>query len=407
MNQFVSRLILVKFINMKKVNLFFLIFSTLFVLESCGNIEDLNLTDQINDEESTHLSQYINQNEAQEIANIVLKHNATKAEDPLIEYVLNSGTHTRSYEALPDTLAYIINYPDNKGFVIVSGDRRVYPVLGFSYEGNFNTTNEIAETNFIDNIENYLIQADEETLFDINDGYFDSCYELPPKVQISLSQGDPWDKYVIKDHPGCPVGCVAVATGLVMSHCKFILDYNGITYYLQPMIQAIKNGSTTNTNNPSQTQDLKPTNPPKYTYTQAVDYMARILYQIGLDVNMTYSIGSSSANSVNAYNLCRSLGYEIPSGYATYNIEDITEYLKDGHIIYLKGTNINNNNGHAWVVDGCNYCVDSKDETKILDSYLHCDWGWGGTGNGYFSGSVFNVNNRSYKPMNYFAVKIE
>lgn len=44
-------------------------------------------------------------------------------------------------------------------------------------------------------------------------------------------------------------------------------------------------------------------------------------------------------------------------------------------------------------------------ETKKIESFLHCDWGWGGSGIGYFSGSVFEVSSHKYQPQNYFAVK--
>lgn len=40
-------------------------------------------------------------------------------------------------------------------------------------------------------------------------------------------------------------------------------------------------------------------------------------------------------------------------------------------------------------------------------TYIHCNWGWGGNGNGYYKGDIFEVGDRTYKPLQFFAVKRE
>ena len=42
--------------------------------------------------------------------------------------------------------------------------------------------------------------------------------------------------------------------------------------------------------------------------------------------------------------------------------------------------------GHAWVVDG--YIDEVKN--NVHSYYLHCNWGWGGTSNGYYLSDTFN-----------------
>lgn len=135
--------------------------------------------------------------------------------------------------------------------------------------------------------------------------------------------------------------------------------------------------------------------------------MAKLLYLIGKDVDMCYYPYGSSALSKAAYTLCKNLNYAIPSGYAEFDIKKISQYLKDGHIIYLSGGEITLKKGHAWVSDACYFCVDINDSTQILDTYIHCDWGWGGYCNGYYSGSVFEVDSYKFAPGLYFAVKRE
>lgn len=137
---------------------------------------------------------------------------------------------TRGSANLSDTLAYVVNYPKNGGFVIVASSNRVYPVLAFSDDGNFSFENEISKTNFIENIGAYLEEADEEASYVVSENDFDGCYVVAPTVKTSLSQRSPWNKFVIEEHPGCPVGCVAVAAAQVMSHSKRTLSYHGVSY---------------------------------------------------------------------------------------------------------------------------------------------------------------------------------
>lgn len=63
-------------------------------------------------------------------------------------------SHSTRSNSISDTLAYIINYPEDKGFVIVAADRKVYPILAYSDEGFFTLENEISKDCFIDGIEN-------------------------------------------------------------------------------------------------------------------------------------------------------------------------------------------------------------------------------------------------------------
>ncbi len=387
-----------------------LLLTIVFLLSGCSNeMSDLSLLDGNTISKPINNDSHINKKDAIAIANSVLHKKETRSEIPnfpIFEYVI-SEVQTRGTSAA-DTLAYILNYPNNEGFVIVSTDRRVYPVLGFANKGNFSFKNDNAKTNFIDNIENYIAHTTSNTLYNVKDNDFDGCYTVDPMVQISLSQKSPWDKYVIQEHPNCPVGCVAIATALVMSHSKYQINYHNSTFHLKSIITAISNGpNSTNQNTQNRIIGGYPPNQPTYTYEEAVDSMAKILYWIGKDVNMRYAPGGSGAVSADAYQLCKSLNFLIPSGYAAFDIKKITQYLKDNHIVYLRGSDINGNGGHAWVSDACYFCVDTNDNTQILETYIHCDWGWGGSCNGYYSGSVFEASAYKFKPGNYFAIKRE
>lgn len=133
--------------------------------------------------------------------------------------------------------------------------------------------------------------------------------------------------------------------------------------------------------------------------------MAKLLYWIGKDLKIRYTTNGSWAYSEDAYSLCQELRpMGIPSGYATFNIEDVIEYLKSNNIIYMRGDDKNGHGGHAWVSDGYSYCLD-KDNGNMINPYIHCDWGWDGKGNGYFTANAFKVENCNFNPTRYFALK--
>lgn len=361
-----------------------------------------------NADASTHT---ISQEQAIEIADLVLDKPASRSTDssiPEVQYVV-SDKASRSSQTSADTLAYVINYPDNAGFVIVSADNRVYPVLGFSDTGYFSFENEIATANFISRIEPYIEQADDSNSFQVDSSDFSGCVIVMPQIKFSLGQRSPWDKYVIESNPNCPVGCVAVATALVMSHTCDELLYHGVNYPMASIKSAIDLGQSGTQSNSIQNSHRKigldPPQLPVYTYEQAVDSMAKILYWIGKDLNMKYTDSVSTAYSYHAYTLCESLGFSIPLGYQNFDINEVVKYLKDDHIIYIHGRAINPGVGHAWISDGCRFCVDREDNS-IINAYIHCDWGWDGLSNGYYIGDVFETVYGGFIPTKYFAAKI-
>ncbi|MCM1320208.1 MAG: C10 family peptidase [Muribaculaceae bacterium] len=386
----------------------------LFTITLCccsDSVDDLvTISENQSAKSSTSLSSpIVNDQDAIEIANKVLKKVPTRGfsvSSPSLDYVVNDNP-TRSNA--PDTLAYIVNYPNDGGFVIVATDRRIYPILAFSEVGNFNFDNEIAKANFIDNIGTYMEENLSNSSYDVSEDDFDGCFVVYPMVEISMGQNSPWNKYVIEDHPNCPVGCVAVATALVMSHSKYQIRYHNTTVYLKSIIDAIKKGPNSSTENAPKriigghSTELQPT----YTYEEAVDLMATLLYDIGKDLNMQYNPKGSSAYSSDAYKLCRSLNFNIPTEYNKFDINEISWYLKNNHIVYLSGYDINGKGGHAWVSDACYFCVDSDDPTQITETYIRCDWGWNGYCNGYYSGSVFEAASYNFQPNYYFAIKRE
>jgi hypothetical protein len=178
-----------------------------------------------------------------------------------------------------DTLLYIVNYQDNKGWLVISGDKRTTNVLAYGDIGDFNLnainpgvgiwTEDLAgqiyalkhrETiasdtlleNFIlwqkiDEYMRYLQSQSQPQLRAViaNTGYWE-CYDIVPESFTTTTEGpllttkwgqdEPWADCVPynKDYTGkCPTGCEAVAGAQMLYYllsCQFW--NNGIYSYL-------------------------------------------------------------------------------------------------------------------------------------------------------------------------------
>lgn len=361
------------------------------------------------------------------VANAVLQKNQSRsAAMPEFAYVLNK-LQSRSL-SLPDTLACVVNYPNDGGFVIVANDPRVESVLAYSDTGNFSFDNEIAKVNFIDKIGAYIEQAvanpapqQAAAASSSSNEYL----EVEPFSKMLLGQWDPWNKYVVKHHPGWPVGCVAVAAATVMTYSRKHLKYKDSTIMLDCLASTLERGDirlarfdlwVKNTSKISLPPGVTlPDSLPHriYVYDEAVDRMAKFLDQISTDLNMDYRPKDLNGNDnkgsyssiYRAHTLCSSLGFTIPGGVQDFKYYKIAKYLRDNHIVFIDGTS--SHGGHAWVIDGCKCKIQNNLIWVDSEAYLHCDWGWAGQCNGYFSGRVFDTIYGNWKVSSFFAVKRE
>lgn len=338
----------------------------------------------------------------------------TRAGTPsfMVDYVLSDNKNvTRSCPIGNDTLAYVLNIVKNGGFMVVATDNRVFPILAYSEKGNLTyekSDDDIVYANFISRLKGYMESIQEtDSAVIVPENYLDGCQVVSPKLATTWNQRTPYDKYVIQEHPGCPVGCVAVATGQVMTCCKSLLsNYHGTKFYLKSMNDAFKESVDNSSNSTRIIGGYFPT----YTYEEAADYAAKLLYFIGKDVDMIYATGGSGAFSFLAYDLLDSLGFNLKENYlTTYSDTAIARSVYNGYVIYMRGADTGGAGGHAWIIDGCSFCWSTPYPVKlgIQNVLLHCNWGWNGKSDGYFSGEVFRVSGYAFSNMEYFSVRKE
>jgi len=317
---------------------------------------------------------------------------------------LNSITlslvYTKTIEGEP--VYYIFNVGENNGFVIVSAEDDVYPILGYSFEGSYTDEPEFEPENFnnwMDNCSDQIVFARENSLIAdekikstwnnllFSHQVFDNFDDVDPLLSTLWNQGTYYNQLCPTDPngPGGYVwaGCVATAMGMVMKYHNHPDQGTGShSYYAAGYGTQSANFGTTTYDWASMPNQINSNNLP----------IATLLYHLGVSVNMQYSPNGSGAYSSDARDaMVDYFGYSpnaqlLPKN--SFPIETFIYKLKNelnlNRPVYYSGSG--SGGGHAFVCDGYQG-----------DDYFHFNWGWSGYGNGYFylnnlnpGGSQFN-----------------
>lgn len=382
---------------MKKI----LFFSFILFCVSCTN-ESFEMSNSCQQNEMLIKSEkfHINESEAIDIANRFFRNTTrSKSLDFKVECVKNKKVEsTRSNVYSHDTLAYILNRGDNDGFIIISSDNRIFPILAFSESGTFKYKedyNDVVYANFISRLDERLRSVENsDSIVQVPEGFPVGCMKSYPKVSYTWTQTSPFNNCVVKDHPNCLAGCVAIAMAQAMVHCKDTLVYKkqesgepvDKTYNLKMIREALAD------------PDSIPV-----TYDSAMDEAAELVYQIGHDVKMNYGTTLSGTDYKLMTPLFKGLEFivrEPDFTEYTENSRDIANSLLNDDIICVvgKGGPSGDRNNHAWIIDGCEFCwaENRPPYHNVTNLFLHCNWGWGGDCNGYYSGYYFMTDVEIY-----------
>ena len=104
----------------------------------------------------------------------------------------------------------------------------------------------------------------------------------------------------------------------------------------------------------------------------------------------------SNCNNFQLVGFLNRLGFNNVSDNMIYNENSVIAMLSNDKPIFAYGLRNDNGNqvGHAWVVDGCKiyYLLIGKNDSIIRNDYsfLHCNFGWEGVCDGYYSKFVIN-----------------
>ncbi len=290
------------------------------------------------------------------------------------------------------------------GFVIVSGDDSVLPVLGYSFSGeysdidkppqfedwikfyvnqiDFAIKNKIQASAKISSLWKHLLTHDINELID-----YSGKREIEPLLTTTWNQGRYYNEMCPEDPDGpgnhAYAGCVATAMGQVMNYFRFPLQGTGsYSYYCPPYDTLSANFGNTTYKWDEMALSLAGSN-------LAV---AELLFHLGVSVDMVYGPnGSGMYNHKAAFSLRTYFKYSPETQYV---YRDSTTMDWDSLIIthldrkipmYYAGWSVPNINGHAFVCDGYQE-----------GNYYHFNWGWGGSSDGYFYTDALNPGGSNF-----------
>ncbi len=264
-----------------------------------------------------------------------------------------------------DNYLYIVNYKDG-GFIIISGDKKTFPILGFSDKGQIDTSELNENFRFwLDNAHEMVeanSQKDDSKIFwfgrvdpippnpddDDNNGNGNNyTVTVGPLIKTTWGQGCGYNTYC---PPGyycqhAPTGCVATALAQIMKYYNYPPEYDW---------NAMMNDAPT-------------------TET------ARLMSDIGIHIGMHYNPDASEMrynevkNNV-PYQLTHYFQYSsaIFKSYRNTDYTLIKNNINAHRPVFIIGVK-HNEGGHAWVIDGY------KETTTGGTTYLlfHMNWGWG------------------------------
>lgn len=320
-----------------------------------------------------------------------------------------------------EVLFHVINY--DRGFVIVSADKRTVPVLAYSEVGSFDldsAPNGVKDwisfakdqvkkiklsgkksSKVIDKIwTRYL----ENGSFMSNARVASGCppneyFSRGPLIATHWNQGAGYN-YYCPDRSMCAcgkatVGCAAVAVGQIMSFWRFPNQGRHESFNWNTMLNddQVSNSCT--------------------IFNEGDRLVARLLNDIGEWANSHYYNNPANCNtytwSDNLDEAFQGAGYSNGGQLINFydNLESLRGLLRSGYPFILVGTTCDTclGDAHMWVCDGYESAMyyeeeDSGGKAPICNGYgyelFHVNWGYSGSYDGWFSAHNFTNQNGTY-----------
>ena len=284
---------------------------------------------------------------------------------------------------------YVFNTSDGSAFVIIAGDDRAEAVLavgdGSLDMGDLPCGLRWMLGSYKEQLE--WLHANPDAVVERAVPYNDVT--IVPLLTCTWGQSEPYyNECPIYKGERCVTGCVATAMAQVMFYWRFPQRAPSLSGY-QTRTHRF-NVPSLPSRRMEWDQMLNNYVAMPYNYAQS-DAVAALMRYCGQSVRMDYSPDGSGAYVNQQLSGMKAFGYnpgaqELAKGNYTYEEWDdlLQEELLAGRPILYSG-NDPAAGGHAFVVDG------------YYDGKYHVNWGWNGTGNGYFALGAFVVRNYSFQ----------
>ena len=295
------------------------------------------------------------------------------------------GRRAKGQKATTGCDYYIFNTEENGGFVIVSGDDRTIPILGYADNGNVQEGSMPEGLKVL--LEDYSEQIegleDNDTPVQHVRRKAQARKEIAPLIATKWSQSAPYNnKCPLINDEKTVTGCVATAMAQVMYYYKYpegecttIPGYTTRTAKLE-----LSEIPRTSFNWGAMTATYSSTDT-----GEAADAVAELMQYCGWALQMNYGVGLSSAYLVSVPEALKTyFSYDDGIYHANRNcytypewVELIYSELAQRRPVMMGGQSTTG--GHAFVCDGYD-----------ADDYFHINWGWNGGGDGYFRLAVLD-----------------
>lgn len=271
----------------------------------------------------------------------------------------------------------VLNDSASNSFVIVSECESLPDILGYSDCGLFDINNVPPQLKALleeyERLSQHIARFSRQRKISARKSQLlkESSKTL---TTASYNQKEPYNKYCPTD---CYTGCVATALSIVMKHYEWPSQGRGSHSYEWDG-QTLGFDFTTvfdwdNMLNSYEEDEYS---------TEQGDAVALLSYACGVAVNMEYGTSASSASSREAQRaLVKYFKYSpecVLLDRQRSNCSDeewlavIKEEIDGDRPVIYRGSSSDKKNNHMFVIDG------------YSDNYVHVNWGWGGSYNGFF-----------------------
>ncbi len=338
----------------------------------------------------------VTKEQASQVANKYLSATSLKANRSV------ANSFNKSYNGI--TTYYVFNYTGG-GFVVVSADDAATPILAQSDEGFIeeNITNPEMRYWF----ENYskeiaqIVEAkldNTESLAEwnniLNNKIKSPSADVGPLLTTTWDQGSYYNFYcpAFIDGPlgKAYTGCVATAMSQIINYHQFPASGVGSHTYVHPLGTLTADYSATNYDFASMGTTAN---------SMSFNAIATLMFHAGVSVNMGYGTpeGSAAYSGDVPYALTNYFNYDNKTIAMAYmSNHTATEWkailmseLDASRPVYYSGSDPVAG-GHAWVCDGY----------RSSDGRFHMNWGWSGSGNGYYAIGALSSGNGNFNSGN-------
>ena len=358
-------------------------------------------------------AQSISIDEGKTVANNIIAERFTGIASNTNDYKIASS-YIETYDGID---AFYVYNLEPSGFVIVSANKSVEPVLAFSHESSCDAIGrhpgvEAVLKSYSEQI-SYAVKSDMAATRHTAaewEHYLKTNFQpravrsAAPLLITKWDQGRYFNSQCPEDSNGTDghvvVGCVATAIAQVFNYFRYPVQGSGSYGYDHPDYGHLE----VNFAEQHYDYDFMPVTPTDYN-----ENLARLLYNIGVSVDMNYGPrGSGMTNHKGAYTMRNYFGYSDEARYIFKdslptvipdNIENdtvIPDSIWNGILVnhldrkiplyYAGWGDYEYNSGHAFVFDGY------SDST-----HYHINWGWGGSYDGFFTISNLSPSGSNFR----------